>query len=95
VYKSAVYFAYVDARGRKQTRRGIPSKALREQIDGYDEGSLFAPGTYWVEPPEKSQTLKAARVRSLKRPKRHEEGNGEITRQPRAQGRLQFKIVDL
>lgn len=92
-YASAVTIAMKNPKtGRMSTLRGIPPKNAKDQINGWDAGNYFKPGEYWLEVPTGSQTLEAARERSLNRPGRHHTGKGTITRQPRREGRLQFTI---
>lgn len=84
-YKNGVYVAFADPKTGKPTKtiRYMPSPEAKKNIGTFDLSRKFLPGTYRLDPPEGSATLKAIRKRGKKRPGRHQPTGKGPTRTPR------------
>lgn len=95
-YRHAVYVSSWNPKSKKTTTlRFIPSKEAMFAIERFDKTGKFAPGTYMLSAPTKSQTLKQIRDRGKKRPGRHQPGNTKIKRHAKgsSKGRLQYAMA--
>jgi hypothetical protein len=92
-YMHGVYIATYDPKTKKKkTLRYIPSREARNNIATFDRTGKFVPGKYRLDVPVGSNTLRAIRKRSRKRPGRHKPGQQVIKRKIKAEarGRLQY-----